>query len=273
MTNSTSLLSGKVVAITRPINQSKDTIQLIEQFGGKVYLAPMIEIVPTNEKEKLIDLLEDIVDGKTDHLVFLSLNSVKFLFNLANDKHMTNNLMESIKNIKIHAIGKKTLQKLKQVGIRNAILASKQSTEGILKSFDTDLSGQRIAIPRSNLADKEIFQSLTKRGAQVKEVTAYISKLPTDRSKAYEFLNDLKEEKIDAVAFTSASSAKNLFTIAKERSLVNELKKSLDRVTVAAIGPKTSGTLEELGVKVHVVPEEYSIESLVESLVIELNRW
>ena len=49
--------------------------------------------------------------------------------------------------------------------------------------------------------------------------------------------------------------------------MLDQLKESLSRTVVAAIGPRAKGALEELGYKVDVVPENHSIRDLVEALV------
>ncbi|VFU19665.1 hypothetical protein SCFA_910009 [anaerobic digester metagenome] len=46
-----------------------------------------------------------------------------------------------------------------------------------------------------------------------------------------------------------------------------DLQALLKNVVVACIGPVTAGTARELGLKVDVVAEEYTIEGLVRSLL------
>ncbi len=46
----------------------------------------------------------------------------------------------------------------------------------------------------------------------------------------------------------------------------DELKKLLKGVTIASIGPITTKTVEQSGLKVHIQPEAYTIPALVDSI-------
>jgi uroporphyrinogen-III synthase len=58
-----------------------------------------------------------------------------------------------------------------------------------------------------------------------------------------------------------------LFKIAGEHALAERFRNCLKKTVVAAIGSTTQRSLEELGVKVDVVPREYTIEAMMEVLV------
>jgi uroporphyrinogen-III synthase len=120
------------------------------------------------------------------------------------------------------------------------------------------------------MANSELGDSLKARGAQVTEVTAYISRPPADRSRAVQLIEDLAAGKVDAVTFTSASTAKNLTEIAEKEKRLRQLHEGLGRTVVAAIGPRTKVAIEELGFKVDIVPENHSIRDMVEALVSNL---
>ena len=76
---------------------------------------------------------------------------------------------------------------------------------------------------------------------------------------------DVLEE--DIVTFTSSFTAINLFKMASQHLSVDDLRKYLGKTIIAAIGPVTRRTLEELGIKVDVMPKKYTIEAMVKSLV------
>jgi uroporphyrinogen-III synthase len=259
-------LSGKVVAITRPKHQSKEMIELVEKLGGIPYEVPLIEIMPSDNDE-LIKFIKEIIEERFDLLIFLSTNSVRCLFQEAKINGLNDKLIESINKNQVLSIGTRTLDELRCHDIPEAKVASIQTTNGILESLGDDLAGLRIGIPRSSQADNILGDALRGRGAQVREVTAYISQVPSEKAQIIRFLNDLGAGKVQAVTFTSASTARNLFAVAMERSIVEELRVLFTRVKVAAIGPKTKKALEALGVNVDVVPESYSLKGLMKALV------
>ena len=64
--------------------------------------------------------------------------------------------------------------------------------------------------------------------------------------------------------FTSSSTVRHLVEMADSAGL--DLPCALEKTTVACIGPITAHTARELGLPVHVVAEEYTIDGLVEAL-------
>ncbi|MFQ6052834.1 MAG: uroporphyrinogen-III synthase [Candidatus Bathyarchaeia archaeon] len=263
-------LAGKVVAITRPEGRSQGMATLIEDLGGVPYLVPMVEIGPPREGQKMLDFINGILGNQFDLLIFLSVNSVKSLFDVAHEAGLTNRLLEKIESIRVLSIGTKTMEALQGHGVTTAHVPRRQSTAGILESLDEyDLEGVKIGVPRSSEADDALRKELLRRGAVVREVEAYTSTPPSDRLRAVKFLDDLLKGGIDVVTFTSASTARNMFAIAEEHTSPERLRERLNRVTVAAIGPKTQEALEALDVKVDVVPERHSIEALVMAIAEE----
>ena len=66
----------------------------------------------------------------------------------------------------------------------------------------------------------------------------------------------------DVVTFTSASTVSSYLAMAGEAG-----RRLLGEATVAAIGPITAGRLSESGFQAGVVPDDYTIEGLVDALV------
>jgi uroporphyrinogen-III synthase len=244
-------------------------VALVETMGGTVYLAPMIEIT-ASEGGELREFINKTASGSFDQLVFLSVNSVRCLFKEAQRTDKLEQLLEGINGSRILVIGTRTQKELVDHGVKNSVVMRIQSTDGVLEAFGGELKGLRIGIPRSSIANRELGDALRARGAQVNEVTAYISRPPVDRSRAIQLIEDLATGKVDAVTFTSASTAKNLAKIAEEEEMLRQLEEGLGRTIVAAIGPRTKGAIEDLGFNVNVVPKNHSIRDLMDTLVINL---
>jgi uroporphyrinogen-III synthase len=67
------------------------------------------------------------------------------------------------------------------------------------------------------------------------------------------------------VTFTSSSTVNNFVQMFEADG--QKLQKWIARVAVACIGPITAKTAQENGFKVSLVPPEYTIESLTDSIV------
>jgi uroporphyrinogen-III synthase len=128
------------------------------------------------------------------------------------------------------------------------------------------MEGQRVVLIRSSAADGRLAGSLTLNGAAVETITIYQSLVPVNRESVLDFLAGLEKGQFQAVLFTSAASASNLFSIAEREISVSKLIQLLRTPVVGAIGPVTAERLRELGVD-PTVPGRYLIEDAIGELV------
>ncbi|HHT9154868.1 MAG TPA: uroporphyrinogen-III synthase, partial [Candidatus Tripitaka sp. YC43] len=76
-------------------------------------------------------------------------------------------------------------------------------------------------------------------------------------------LERLKNGEIDVVTFTSSSTVRNFVEIVGKENLIG-----LDgKVCFASIGPITSKTAQELGLKITIEAREYTIPGLVKAVM------
>jgi len=266
--NEATPLLGKTIAVTRPKHQSSEIVELIEAYGGEAILASTIEIIPKESKE-LDDFIEKILEEDFDYLFFLSVNSVTCLLDKAKNSGILPRFIESLNRLNIFCIGEKTQSALLEVGVGSNV-SEIQTTEGLLQTLEMDLNDIRVGIPRSSLADNTLRSALEQRGAKVTEIIAYVTSVPTDTKPVVNLIEKLDNGEVDAVTFTSSSTARNLLSISQKMEFADKLRIGLSNSLIVSIGPKTRETLEEMGFHVDVVPIEYSIESMIEALVAEI---
>jgi uroporphyrinogen III methyltransferase/synthase len=261
-------LKGKVIAITRPKKQARELAELVSKLGGKPYVVPTVEIKPLLDRQPITEFVNNVLNKRVDHVIFMSVNGVTSLIDSLEKMEQKDSFLKELNGAMIVAIGPKTERKLEEHGIEANLVSPKHSSEGIVESLKKmDMEGKTVAVLRSSIANNYLRRELEKMGANVLEFPAYESAPPSDDSKVLVFLNDLFKGKIDAITFTSSSTAQNLFKIAGEHVLAEKFKNSLQKTIVTAIGSTTQGSLEELGIKVDVVPKEYTIEAMMEALV------
>jgi uroporphyrinogen III methyltransferase/synthase len=97
--------------------------------------------------------------------------------------------------------------------------------------------------------------SLREHGAEVVEVAAY--RTVQDGAGADEVRRRIAAGEVDLVTFTASSTV---------RSFADLVGTEVGRAASASIGPITSGTLRELGMKVDVEAAEYTIPGLVAAI-------
>ena len=133
--------------------------------------------------------------------------------------------------------------------------------EALLEAIGTDdLAGRRFLIPRAMVARDVLPLTLQENGAHVDLVPAYETVLPAERSE--EIMGLLEQGKIDCLTFTSSSTVENFFSLLDRDALAA----LLHPVTIACIGPITAQTAEKHGLKVDIIPADYTIAGLAQAI-------
>jgi uroporphyrinogen III methyltransferase/synthase len=126
------------------------------------------------------------------------------------------------------------------------------------------LFGQRILVIREHTAGFEPLQEL---GAEIMEFHTIKMVPPDDWTEL-----DRAIEKIgryDWLIFTSVNGVKFFFQRLRERECdIRELK----GVRVCAVGSKTASAINEYGIRVDLVPEQFNAEGLIEAFIKEGSR-
>lgn len=261
-------LRGKTIAITRPREQARQLAAIIRKLGGKPYITPTIEI-KTGNRSQIKKFIRKVIDYQIDCVIFMSRNAVNIVIKAAENLRLKPDFIAALNRVSIIGIGPKTKGKLERCGVKVDLTPSEYSSEGIVKCLrETNLRQMTIAIPRMDRPNPYLRRELEKMGAKIIEVPVYESAIPSDQSRTLKLLEDLFKGKIHVITFTSSTTARNLFQIASQHSLDCKLQDSLGKkAIVAAIGPVTQRTLEQLGVRVDVTPKEYTIEAMIEALI------
>jgi uroporphyrinogen-III synthase len=92
------------------------------------------------------------------------------------------------------------------------------------------------------------------RGAEVSTVRVYQWDLPEDTGPLREAVHRVAAGAFGAALFTTSIQVAHLFRIAAEEGIEEQVRGSLSRMMVAAIGPTTSEALEDDGVRVDFEP-------------------
>ena len=128
------------------------------------------------------------------------------------------------------------------------------------------LRGKRVVVQRYGETNRELQATLESEGADVIENVTYRWGLPEDTTPLLWLIGVLGRDEIDLVAFTSASQASNLFTVAQYDGEEASLKQSLGRTLVASIGPVCSAALRKLAVRVDIEARPPKLGPFIEAI-------
>lgn len=160
------------------------------------------------------------------------------------------------------AIGPATAEKLLAIGIKADFTPSEYRAEAVVEGLKGKAGpGTRILLARAKEARDVLPDELRKEGASVDIVPAYETILPSHRVKEVEKM--LADGTVDIITFTSSSTVTNFARMFPDRDVATLLKD----VRVACIGPITAKTAQKMGLSVHIQPEHYTIDALLEAIV------
>ncbi|GJL79461.1 MAG: uroporphyrinogen III methyltransferase [Nitrospinaceae bacterium] len=248
-------LFGKTVVITRAENQSDSMVHLLHEKGAEPVSFPVIQTIAPEDWSPLDEALSRL--SEYDGLIFTSANGVKFFMQRLKEKKQD---IRNLKGVRIYTIGPKTEHALAAFGMQVDVVPEDFVAESLLESLGQEsVKGKRFLIPRATVAREILPDQLRDRGAQVEVVPAYRTILP--KRKNEDFVRRLKDGAISVITFTSSSTVTNFLDL-----LDAESRPYLDNVTFACIGPITAKTAKERGLKVEIVPKQYTVDALVQAI-------
>ncbi|NYF52313.1 uroporphyrinogen-III synthase [Tunturiibacter gelidoferens] len=246
-------LAGKRILITRTRHQASDLAAQLEALGATPITIPTIEIVPPASFAALDAALTCL--RTYDWLLFTSANAVEAFHRRAQFLHLT----QLPKHIAV--IGPATLRAANAIGLTVDLVPPQYIAESLAEALLPEAPGKTFLLPRATEARDILPEALTAAGATVTIAEAYRNQTPPDSIPALRHLFSTPENYPDAITFTSASTATNLFALLEAANLTLP-----PNITLASIGPITSRTLRDLGYSPTAEATEPTIPALIQSL-------
>lgn len=126
---------------------------------------------------------------------------------------------------------------------------------------DRPLEGRTVVVTRPRHQADPLSEALRERGARVLEYPTIRIQPPDEDAPLRKALAEL--ETYDWAVFTSVNGVRHVLERLEAEGRGPE---ALAGVRLAAIGPATAGALEDAGLTVEVVPDEYRAEALAEAV-------
>jgi uroporphyrinogen III methyltransferase/synthase len=250
-------LFGKRVLVTRSREQASALSEAIEALGGESLEFPTIRVVPPDDFSPMDHAIEEI--ESFDWIIFTSVNGVQSFFRRLRGHQKD---IRRLHSARLCAIGPKTKEMLESYGLLVDYVPGEYRAEQIVEGLkDRMKAGERVLLPRADIARKVLPDALQQMGAMVTEVPAY--KTIMAEGDVAPVQDMLQNGEIQVITFTSSSTVQNFVKMLAALDL-NAL---LQGATVACIGPVTADTARELGVKVNIIAKEYTINGLVQAIL------
>jgi uroporphyrinogen-III synthase len=260
-------MKGKRIAILEA-RLGAQLADLVRQRGGVPVHVPALAEVPDIDADAIASVVRSLVQRPPALAVFQTGVGTRALFNATDGRGITAELLRLLEKSTVVARGPKPMAALRSRGVRiDRSAAEPFTTHEVLAAIgELPLAGARVIIQRYGTPNAELDQALAARGAEVVEIPTYRWSLPEDTKPLAELVGALERREIDAVVFTNAEQARNLFAIAREIQRERALQAALNATLVASIGPVASAALREAGVEVGVEARPPKLGALLSAL-------
>ncbi|MFN2541993.1 MAG: uroporphyrinogen-III C-methyltransferase [Chthoniobacterales bacterium] len=245
-------LLGKRIVVTRSRQQASALSERLRALGADVIELPTIRIEPPSDVREFAQLVQDA--HGYDWIVFTSPNGVdaffEMFFKLYDDAR-------EIGGAKIAAIGPATAQRVKDFHLHVDLQPEEFVAEAVVREFQKleTVDNLRILIARAERARDVLPKQLSKLGAIVDEAFAYRTVAETRDDTGAR--GRLLQEGADLITFTSSSTVENFLALGLPWP---------KQMQVASIGPITSKTARDHGLKVTIEAQRHDIEGLTEAI-------
>lgn len=241
-------LAGKVVLVTRPRDQDGGLADSLRERGAVPIEAPVIRIAPVAAGGALDKAIYETANSGYSWIAFTSPNAVEAWFQRAAA------LGVDVSNLpaRVAAVGEATGEALRSHGIVPDLVPRVFTTAALGRALPRGRG--KVLLPRADVAPSELQDALERKGWTVVRVDAYRTR-PV-RSLPQAARRELRAGRVDALAFTSASTVDGFVNVA---GVIRGPK-------VACIGPVTARAARAAGFPVHAVARPHTIKGLIKGL-------
>jgi uroporphyrinogen-III synthase len=253
-------LSGVRVLIGRARHQAGALSAELRKFGASVIEIPFIEIRKPRSFKPLDGALKNL--ASYDWLILTSANGVEAMTERMKKLRVR---ARALDHLRIAAIGPATKKAIEKHGIKVDVVPKEYIAESVVRSLKGKVKGKRVLLVRAKVARDVIPQELRKADALVDVVEAYETVVPQSSHRRLQAALSTPTRRPQVVTFTSSSTVKNFVQLlGKQRSVLGDL-------LFASIGPVTSATLREMGLRVDTEAKEYNIPGLIEAIISKIS--
>jgi len=248
-------LRGQRVLVPRTPDRAGELVTLLRSAGAEVVALPLIRIAAPADPAALDLSLVTLAKGGYSWVGFTSVSAVAAVLDRATELALQPPISA---DTRVAAVGPATEAALRARGVPvDLVPATAGSAEELAAAWPHGV-GQKVLLPRSDLAAPALPEALVAKGYRVDDVTAYRTEplRPPD-----DVADDLRTGRISAVLFTSPSTVT-----------------ALDGLQIAAgtvlgtIGRPTAAAVQKSGHRLDFVADRPTARALVDGLIAEVQR-
>ncbi len=238
---------------------------LIRKQGGEPFVAPSMREIALSEGEnaEAFDFGKRLLAAEFDAVILLTGVGTRLLWKTLLTRFAEADLRAALERTTLIVRGPKPSAAIREIGFTPAVQVPEPNTWRELLVTMAARAEKRIALQEYGKSNPALIEGLRNQGRQISPVRIYGWALPEDTAPLREAAEKLARREFDVVFFTTSMQAVNLLKVAEEAGIEQAVLDGLRACRIASIGPTTTETLEEFGLRAAFEPSHPKMGLLV----------
>ncbi|TDQ40691.1 uroporphyrinogen-III synthase [Aureibacillus halotolerans] len=228
--------------------KSEELTAMIEKNEGQSVVCP-IQGTSFLREEAVLQDIEKVLAAEPDWFMLTTGMGARKIQDVAEQANKKDDWITALNTASIASRGRKTQAYLADNGLSSTISDEDGTIRLLLKQWLPTLKGTETIAVQLYDHEPEWVNDIRDTGCSVVTLQPYVHEMPPEETLA-ELLDHVLQHRVNAVAFTSATQVRHLFTYAKKANNDEALQQAFNRQDVVAgsVGKVTSEALHEEGV-------------------------
>ena len=248
-------LDGFTIGITAD-RRWEEQAELLSRRGASVVHGPTMTTLYLADDDDLRQATVSLFEHPPDYLVATTGIGIRAWLEAASAWGLGDRLLAALAGTRVIARGPKAAAAAQAGGLVVWGKSPNERMDALVSLLLAEpLAGTVVAVQEYGMPNPELTTALGEAGATVVEVPVYRWLLPEETVAAQRLIEATLEGRIDAVTFTSAPAVHNLFAIAAQAGVDDDLRRAFnDGVVAGCVGPVCAGGAREEGIEAPLVP-------------------
>ncbi len=246
--------------------RAEEMAALVRQQGGAPFVAPSMREVELGEHAEAFEFGRRLLAGEFDGVLLLTGVGTRLLWKTLLTRFAESDLKAALARVTIIVRGQKPSAAVREIGFVPQVQVPEPNTWREILDTMRGREERRIAIQEYGKSNAALIDGLREQGREVSTVRIYGWALPDDTAPMREAAARLARREFDIVLLTASMQLINLMKVAGELGVEQEALEGLRAARIGSIGPTTSETVEEYGLKADFEPSHPKMGLLVNEM-------
>ena len=266
-------LAGRRIALVE--HRELDRLgRMLEELGAETLRCPLVAIADAPDQAAVRAWIERAIAVPFDDLVLMTGEGLRRLRGAAERAGLEAGFRDALARMRTITRGPKPARALREIGLGPGLRAAAPTTDGIIAALSgEDLAGRRVGVQLPPDTPPRLIDFLRQAGALPDPIVPYAYVPRADSREIATLIEEMRQGRVDAIAFTSAPQITRLFEAAAVSGGEDRLLAALRRTPIAAIGPVVAGELQRHGLEPAIMPQDsFFMKPLVTAIVAVLSH-